>query len=313
MCYYLKVDPNRKLLSTLYGYKVYEQPPSQEELNKYYETSYYQSRPNSSTYQVTYSSNEKIQRNLRIQLLSDFIDLNRLKSSKNVSLQHSNNRRFLDVGCGEGYVLKHFKNLGWEITGVDFSTHGLQVNNPDLEPHVIQGDVYKVLNELKRGGSKFDFIFLGNILEHVLDAILLLNLLNDLLDDDALLVITVPNDYSELQEYLIKNNYVSDEYWLAYPDHLNYFNFENISKLLSDLKLPVIDHYCDFPIEWFLLNTHSNYVSDKTKGGGAHNARVQLDSLINVSKNKEAKMNFWRSLSALGMGRTITMISRKIN
>ena len=303
----------KKLTSTFHGYKVYEEPPSQEELNEYYQKNYYQNRQNTSTYQVTYSSNERIQRNLRIQLLSDFIEFNWIKKSKNVTLPQSSTGRFLDVGCGEGYVLKHFNNLGWEIKGLDFSTHGLQVNNPELEPFIIQGDVYKVLKELKEGGSKFDVIFLGNILEHVLDAIILLDLLNGLLDDDALLVITVPNDYSDLQEYLIKNNYVSDEYWLTYPDHLNYFNFENISKLLSNLKLPVIDHYCDFPIEWFLLNSHSNYASDKSKGKEAHNARVVLDSLINVSKNKEAKMNFWRSLGALGMGRTITTISRKVD
>ena len=303
----------KKLTSTFHGYKVYEEPPSQEELNEYYQKNYYQNRQNTSTYQVTYSSNERIQRNLRIQLLSDFIEYNWIKKSTNITLPQSSTGRFLDVGCGEGYVLKHFNNLGWEIKGLDFSTHGLQVNNPELEPFIIQGDVYKVLKELKGGGFKFDVIFLGNILEHVLDAIILLDLLNGLLDDDALLVITVPNDYSDLQEYLIKNNYVSDEYWLTYPDHLNYFNFENISKLLSNLKLPVIDHYCDFPIEWFLLNSHSNYASDKSKGKEAHNARVVLDSLINVSKNKEAKMNFWRSLGALGMGRTITTISRKVD
>ena len=29
--------------------------------------------------------------------------------------------KFLDVGCGEGFALKCFSDLGWQVKGVDFS------------------------------------------------------------------------------------------------------------------------------------------------------------------------------------------------
>jgi hypothetical protein len=133
-----------------------------------------------------------------------------------------------------------------------------------------------------------------------------------LLEDNGLLCITVPNDFSILQNYLIEGGQVSNPYWLGFPDHLNYFDLQSLTNLLNAGGLPVIDHFADFPIEWYLVNPQSNYVSDISKGKSAHNSRVILDSMINESTNVEAKRNFWRSLSALGFGRSINTISRKL-
>ena len=113
----------------------------------------------------------------------------------------------------------------------------------------MQGDVYELLISMKEKGHKFDVIFLGNVLEHVLDPAALVDQLKNLLEKDGLLVITVPNDFSDLQRFLLDKSEVDEEYWITYPDHLNYFNLNNLSKLLSDRNLPVIDKFSDFPIE----------------------------------------------------------------
>jgi SAM-dependent methyltransferase len=256
------------------------------------------------TYQAEYSVQEQSQRKLRIKLLEDFVNLNSEDSPEG-------GKKFLDVGCGEGYVLSHFKSIGWEVTGLDFSTHGARRNNPDIEQCIIQGDVYASLENLKTSELKYHGIFLGNILEHVLNPEALIDSIYPLLEEGGLLCITVPNDFSILQNYLIESGKVTKPYWLAFPDHLNYFDLQSLTNLLSARGLPVIDHFADFPIDWFLVNPQSNYVSDISKGKSAHNSRVILDSMINESTNAEAKRNFWRSLSALGFGRDITTISRK--
>jgi len=305
----------KELIDTPFGYKVFREPPNQIELNSYYAENYYQNPVKSSTYQIDYSTEENLERSLKIQLLYEFIHSHlseSLESNSNNSSVSIQSKKFLDVGCGEGFVLKFFKDSGWEIVGVDFSTHGIRTKNPELESFIIQGDVYEELNSLKEKSSKFNVIFLGNILEHVLDPIALIDQLKKLLEKHGLLVITVPNDFSDLQRFLLNNNLVNEEYWIGYPDHLNYFNLDSLSKLLSDKNLPVIDQFSDFPIEWFLVNSNSNYISNKLKGKDAHNARIAIATLINSSKNLDAKMNFWRSLSALGMGRTITTISRSV-
>ena len=180
-----------------------------------------------------------------------------------------------------------------------------------IEQFIIQGDVYVSLENLKASELKFHGIFLGNILEHVLNPEALIDSIYPLLEEGGLLCITVPNDFSILQNYLIEGGEVSKPYWLAFPDHLNYFDLQSLTNLLNARELPVIDHFGDFPIEWFLVNPQSNYVSDISKGKSAHNSRVILDSMINESTNAEAKRSFWRSLSALGFGRSINTISRK--
>jgi 2-polyprenyl-3-methyl-5-hydroxy-6-metoxy-1,4-benzoquinol methylase len=291
-----------KIVTAKHGYKVFAQPPSQDFLNDYYSQKYYQDPQG--TYQAEYTSQEQIQRKLRIQLLEDFVNLNGMNFPQT-------EKNFLDVGCGEGYVLSHFKSKGWEVTGLDFSTHGARMNNPDLEQFIIQGDVYISVQNLKSLELKYHAIFLGNILEHVLDPVALIDSMYSLLEDDGLLCITVPNDFSSLQNFLIESGEVSIPYWLGFPDHLNYFDLQSLTNLLNASSLPVIDHFADFPIEWFLVNPQSNYVSDVSKGKSAHNSRVTLDRMINESTNNEAKIDFWRSLSAMGFGRSINTISRK--
>jgi SAM-dependent methyltransferase len=231
----------------------------------------------------------------------------------NENVLHPLNRtkNFLDVGCGEGYVLSHFKNCGWNIKGLDFSTHGVRTKNPDVEPFITQGDVYESIKKLTSEGLQFQVVFLGNILEHVLDPVGLVDSLYALLEKEGLLCITVPNDFSNLQNFLTESGQIATPYWLAYPDHLNYFNLETLSSLLNERKLPVVDHFADFPIEWFLVNPNSNYALDKSKGKNAHNSRVILDGMINESRNVVAKQALWRSLCELGFGRSFTTISRK--
>lgn len=281
---------------------VFDQMPTQEYLNDYYSSKYYQNPQG--TYQTNYSKQEEDQRNLRIQLFEEFVEI-RIKDSM------QSEKSFLDVGCGEGFFLSHFKSLGWRISGIDFSVHGVRENNPDLESFITQGDIYLSLQNLKVSNLKYDLIFLGNVLEHVLNPVELIDILVHLLNSGGLLCVTVPNDFSDLQEHFIKDGVVARPYWLNFPDHLNYFSLDTLEKFLRDRNLKVLDHFCDFPIEWYLENPNSNYVNDPSKGKAAHLSRVVLDQMINAHSNKEAKLAFWRSLAELGFGRAITVISTR--
>jgi 2-polyprenyl-3-methyl-5-hydroxy-6-metoxy-1,4-benzoquinol methylase len=296
------MNPQDSIVRSEHGYMVFDQVPTQEYLNDYYSRKYYQNPQG--TYQTKYSLQEETQRKLRIQLFEEFINVHKIDSSQSEN-------SFLDVGCGEGFVLSHFKSMGWEVTGIDFSVHGVRENNPDLESFIIQGDIYLILQNLKESCQKYDLIFLGNVLEHVLNPAELIDSLIHLLNPGGLLCITVPNDFSDLQESYIKDGVVTTPYWLAFPDHLNYFNLNTLEKFLSDRNLKVLDHFCDFPIEWFLANPKSNYVNEPNNGRAAHLSRVMLDQMINVHSNKEAKLAFWRSLAELGFGRAITVISTR--
>ena len=286
------------------GYMRVDPLPSEKELENYYANSYYQN-PHG-TYQATYSEIESTQRKLRIELIYQAVIYN-LKSDTN------NQNKILDLGCGEGFLLSHFKDAGWKVLGLDFSDEGVRKQNPKLVKDIVKGNVYKELEVLLKTDENYDVIYLGNILEHVIDPLALVTKCADLLSAGGLLVITVPNDFSILQNSLVTSNIVERKYWICPPDHLNYFNLESLVKLQVASNLKVLDSICDFPIEWFLMNNHSNYINDPTVGKSAHLARARLDSLINSNRDSEMKLNFWRSMAALGFGRTITTFSKRIS
>jgi 2-polyprenyl-3-methyl-5-hydroxy-6-metoxy-1,4-benzoquinol methylase len=284
------------------GYMRIDPLPSEEELENYYANSYFQN-PHG-TYQDSYSEIESTQRKLRIELIYELVNENLRHYSNNQS-------KILDVGCGEGFLLSHFKDAGWKVLGLDFSDEGVRKQNPRLIKDVIKGNVYSELDNLLMTNDKYNVVNLGNILEHVINPSKLVIRCSDLLTKDGLLIITVPNDFSRLQKSLLESEIVSKEYWVCPPDHLNYFNLETLVELQTANNLMVVDSICDFPIEWFLLNNHSNYINDTGLGKSAHLARAHLDSLINSSGDSEVKLNFWRNLAGLGFGRTITTFSKK--
>ena len=178
---------------------------------------------------------------------------------------------------------------------------------------IVKGNVYHELGVLLKTNENYDVIYLGNILEHVIDPLALITKCSALLSDGALLVITVPNYFSILQNISVASNIVKRKYWICPPEHLNYFTLESLVKLQLASNLKVWDSICDFPIEWFLMNNASNYINDPTVVKSAHLARMHLDSLINSSLDSQMKLNFWRSMAVLGFGRDITTFSKKIS
>ena len=63
----------------------------------------------------------------------------------------------------------------------------------------------------------------------------------------------------------------------------------------------------DFPIDWFLGNAESEYVSQKTKGRSAHQARIDIDTVL--ARLPVAAVNqFYTALANVGMGRQLTAI-----
>ena len=292
----------RNLVQTEDGYWVFQPLPTELELNQYYSEEYYQN-PHG-TYQEEYSAEETFHRETRLRLLKDFI----IANVSHISLDAP---RFLDIGCGEGFALSYFNRLGWQVKGLDFSIHGVSKQNPSMIEKVTQGDLFHSIRTLGHSADRFDVVLLGNVLEHVVSPAELIQDVSHILSDHGVLCITVPNDFSMLQKLLYDQKKIHEKYWIAYPDHLNYFTLQSLRTFLTNQNMAVIDYYCDFPIEWYLTNRHSNYVLDPNLGKSAHLSRVFLDSQINNSENRETVMCFWRCLSELGFGRSITTISRK--
>ena len=277
------------------GYYSASPLPSTEELSEFYSSVYYQqSVP--STYQSSYSEDELEQKRLRVNLLLHAI-----------AVQGATNGHFLEVGCGEGFLLDGATNAGYETQGIDFSIHGVKQFHPELTSKVLTGDALELLNDFIEQGKEINVCVLQNVLEHVIEPENLLRRIKPLLNKDSIVAISVPNDYSRLQEKIMQNELSKDEYWFNPPQHLHYFNIDSLRKFVSSLGFKVVDAFGDFPIELFLFHEGSNYALDRSKGKSAHNARIALDLLL-AENGMEAYHSFCQALTGCGFGRNIIML-----
>lgn len=270
--------------------------PSVEQIEEYYSQEYYQS-PHGS-YETEYNDSELAYILARVKL-KFYIVSNLLKNKMN-------SKSLLDIGCGEGFLLSYFAKQGYSILGLDFSLHGVEKHNNSVKKSVIQGDIYKSLNDLIVEKTTFDVVHLGNVLEHVIDPIKLLSDLKSILKPHGLLIATVPNDFSLLQESLVENNFVTKQYWISPPDHLHYFNSNGLRLVSKSVGFCVKKIISDFPIEWFLTNPESNYIESPSKGKSAHKSRIFIENFISANIDIQLQVDFWESLATLGFGRSIT-------
>ncbi len=281
------------------GYVRVDPLPSATELAEYYASNYYQN-PHG-TYSSTYTSQELQHKRIR----NDF-----LFRVFTTGIVVNGSEKFLDVGCGEGFLLSTFEEKGWDVLGLDFSAYGVGKFNPHLAKRLIVGDIYDSLDSLIKQNRKFDCINLGNVLEHVLNPISLLRNLKKLMHGNAVLSITVPNDFSRLQVSLYESKKIKEQYWIAVPDHLNYFSYKSLCETAAQAGLDSVDVLADFPIEWFLANENSNYSINPKNGKAAHFARVTLDSLITSEHEFDDVKNFWSAMARVGQGRVITLLCK---
>jgi 2-polyprenyl-3-methyl-5-hydroxy-6-metoxy-1,4-benzoquinol methylase len=283
-----------KAIKNRLGYYEITPKPESDFLEDYYENKYYQQGIGGSlNYSVEETQNIHNKQNDIYQLLKPL-----LKNS-NISM--------CDVGCGEGWNLKFFKEKCWQVIGMDISDYGILEKNPNLSKYFIKTGIMDGVCDLEKRGKLFDVILLMNVLEHVLEPIKLIETLKKLLSKDGLLVIQVPNDYSLLQLQALNEGFVTDSFWVSPPDHLNYFNKDSLVKLLDESGFFCKDLFSNFPIEFYLFNDATNYQKTKNAGKSVHQSRIILENIISKVPFDSA-MNLYRAFAEAGLGRNITGI-----
>jgi SAM-dependent methyltransferase len=216
--------------------------------------------------------------------------------------------RFLDIGCGEGWLLAAAERGGYAVQGVDFSEAALTRFHPQFLGRAQFGDAFELLDGLIEAGETVQVCAMEHVLEHVADPEGLLARLPRLLAPGGVLAITVPNDFSPLQLAARAAGIVDRDFWVAPPQHLNYFNADSLPALLQRMGLEVRLGYASFPIDWFLMHPGSNYVADPTAGKAAHRARLSID-LVLAERGLPAYLGLARALFDCGAGRSVTVIA----
>lgn len=275
------------------GYKHIVPVPSKEELESVYREDYY-----------------SLEKPLYIERYKEDLEWWNLVYSERYETFEKNldarRRRILDVGSGPGYFLLHGKNRDWEPTGIEPSTqaaaHGRGLGLRIIEDFFDE----KTTKDL----GKFDVVHMSEVLEHVPDPTIILRLAHDVLSEDGLLCVAVPNDYNSFQ-YALRKACGYKPWWVAPPHHINYFDFDSMSGLIEDSGFKVIVREATFPIDMFLL-MGDNYVGNDVEGRKCHAKRMVLEKNLANAGLKDLKRKLYKVLAEQGLGREVVIIAKKI-
>ncbi|MFN3138327.1 MAG: class I SAM-dependent methyltransferase [Allomuricauda sp.] len=188
--------------------------PQPEELSKYYDSEDYISHTDAKT-----SLTERLYHWIKAVNLKNKLQTVESQIDKPINL--------LDVGAGTGDFLITAQDAGFKVTGVEPNekARGL-AKEKGME-------LWPTLDKL--AVQKFQAITLWHVLEHLPNLQKQVSNLVELLEDDGVLVIAVPNFKSwDAQHY--------KSFWAAYdvPRHLWHFSKTAISKLFAPHGLQVV-------------------------------------------------------------------------
>ncbi len=103
--------------------------------------------------------------------------------------------RCLEIGCGTGHFLSYLKNKGvTDLLGIDLDASLASVVPETVRSHFKATDVWDFLEDAS-GQPAYDRIFLFDVFEHFApeDGHKLLKKIGDILSDDSLIVLKMPN------------------------------------------------------------------------------------------------------------------------
>ncbi len=288
-----------------YGFYTLKTLPTDVEIESFYRDRYYQESLNSS-YQTTYTNEELTFFEAKLQQKLLLIE-------QHIILPTDKTHSFLDIGCGEGFAVAFFKKKGFSVLGLDYSIDGIKKQNPEIENDVMFGDIYDNIEILLNSGRQFDIVNMDNVLEHVMDPKILLQKIYNVLSDNGVLFVKVPNDFSYLQEYFYKHGIIDNPYWVAPIEHISYFNKDGLINVCAASGFRCVDSLSDMQVEFFLLNPSTNYIRDKVvaKSRTCHFARIAQENIFHEI-SPEKTIELYRVLGSMGVGRQIIGIFKKI-
>ena len=188
--------------------------PEPQNLAQYYESEDYISHTDSKS-----SFTDRLYQLVKVKNLKNKIQIieNQIDKPKNL----------LDLGAGTGDFLITAKNSGFKVTGVE----------PNDKARTLAGEkgIHLLSSMEDVSGQKFQAITLWHVLEHLPNLEEQIKTLVNLLDDDGVLIIAVPNFKSfDAKHY--------KSHWAAFdvPRHLWHFSKTAITKLFAPHQMEVI-------------------------------------------------------------------------
>lgn len=213
-------------------------------------------------------------------------------------------REVLDVGCGPGDLVAWLCAQGWRVAGLDPSTDAVA----NARARGVDADcaTLEAWAEQPGNAGRYGAITLVNVLEHVPDPLAVLSALRGMLAPGGVVAFRVPNDFTALQAAAEAAGVERKHWWVAAPDHINYFAPDSARAACAHAGLEVVDLMGDFPMEFFLL-MGVNYVDQPSEGKTAHALRRSFE----MAMPKPMRQSLYRAYAQQGLGRNILVTARR--
>ncbi|MCK9582210.1 MAG: class I SAM-dependent methyltransferase [Endomicrobiales bacterium] len=152
--------------------------------------------------------------------------------------------KFLETGCGRGEHLRHFKNLGLQVTGIDLAQSTAQFS-PDLDIKIC--DVEK--EGISFPDSSFDIVYSKSFIEHLYYPEKFVKEAFRVLKPGGIFLTLVPDweanykiyfdDYSHRTPF---TNYALEDIYKIYGfSEINVYKFRQLPIVW---KYPVLNYFC---------------------------------------------------------------------
>ena len=141
-------------------------------------------------------------------------------------IKQFNPESILDVGCGEGHVIRLIRNNDWnlKLVGLDIDKNSLKMAKEKIENvNFIYGDIY----ELPFDDNSFDLVICSEVLEHLKKPALAMKELNRVAS--KFLFLSVPHEPYFWVCNFITFNHISS--WGNAPGHINHWGLKSFREL----------------------------------------------------------------------------------
>ncbi len=141
----------------------------------------------------------------------------------------------LDIGCGRGDYLEAFKNVGFDVAGIDISP---SVNDLSKNFDVKQADLEK--QPLPYSEESFDFVFSKSVIEHMKNPFALLEKSFLSLKDGGMVLIMTPSwEYNYWGPFYIDHTHTTPFTRVSLADAMTIAGFRDV-KVVYFYQLPFL-------------------------------------------------------------------------
>lgn len=140
--------------------------------------------------------------------------------------------KWLDIGCGPGFLLFAAKRLGWEVFGFDVSPFAIQYAKDKFSLHRVQ--VGK-LEEVDFKPAEFDVVSMQHVIEHFFNPLDSMIKIVNWIKPGGIIYIETPDIGSK-----IARKEGADWEHIKLPEHLFYFSEKTLQYLFRALNCKVL-------------------------------------------------------------------------